>query len=332
MSQGLSSRGTRSCSRRRPAWWIAAVALAPMISAVADDDMGRRCRAHPGVALVTVSVRVLTKQPTAGDDLTSDAFRVTLGGAPREICAFEHSRQPVSLGILFDASGSMKESGTNLLAIGRLALSRVLEDARPGDEFFLEYIRTAPKMAISWTSDTDRLRASLAETPAIGRTALIDSMYLALNAMRKARWRNRALLVLTDGFDTDSVYSFREFEQAFAASPVPVFLALMIDRSPLRAELPLEEHAHREELTRFANRSGGYTTRIGSKQEEAALIPQLAKAIRTPYLMSFQAPTAETGGRLDLKVETPGLPRSTVALYRGALVERPRQPGSRPVH
>ena len=150
-------------------------------------------------------------------------FSVRVHGVDEEVCGYSHFRYPVSVGMLVDASGSMEPR----FGGGREAMAETarafLRTRGPQDEFFLGYVNEEPAVQIPFTSDLRRLLPA-AEVRTKGRTALIDSIYLALNTMRKARCATRGLLVLSDGEDNRSVYRMDELRGLAREARVPIFL------------------------------------------------------------------------------------------------------------
>ena len=159
----------------------------------------------------------------------------------------------------------------DLLRLAQAGISHFLDLSGPPDEYFLEYVRAAPEMKCLFSCDLRHLRARL-DAPPAGRTALIDAVFLALNEMRKARHSNRALMVVTDGFDNESVYQFNELKQLFAEAPVPIFMVILVPCLPGDQE----ELTARAKLAHLANSSGGYMTVVAKPADMQDATTQLA--------------------------------------------------------
>lgn len=306
--------------RRPKSALVIEMALATFVVA-GDGDSNAAvgdCRSQPGVSVLAVHVRVMTKELRALDGLKATDFALTENGVPQTVCGFAHVRRPLSMGILLDTSGSMRGIRVNLLTIAKAGIDAFLGASGPQDEYFLEYANAAPAIQCAFTSDLPQIRAKLETTPK-GRTALVDAVYLALNAMRKARHANRALLIVSDAYDNQSIHRIEELTAAFSSWPLPIFLVILVER--WRTELqPLEELSAREDLVRFANRSGGYATWVSNKQEMSAAVTKLASAIRSPYLLYFVSPASLMTQRpLDLQVEVIGVRPRPLVFYRGAI-------------
>jgi Ca-activated chloride channel family protein len=219
----------------------------------------------------------------------------------------------------------MGELGYALTA-AKVAVSRLLSASLPDDEYFLEYVSSWPKMQCQFTSDLRQLPAVLNVSPN-GRTALVDAMYLALQAMRQARNSNRALLVISDGYENSSVYNARELFAAFSDQPTPMFLLIphappfrIGPRGPTMPEGVIELH---DRLVQLATESGGYALSVSNVGQLISAAMQFGNAIRSPYVLSFRKPPqGATNHNFNLRVETNGRPRPILLYTRTAFASR----------
>src|SRR5690606_38220681 len=115
----------------------------------------------------------------------------------QEIVSFGVEESPVSVGLVFDVSGSMG----NKVQEARQAAAAFFRTSNPQDEFFLVQLNEAPKIVVPFTRDTSRITNRMAFTGARGRTALFDGVYIAMNEMKKAHNPRKAILILSDGAD-----------------------------------------------------------------------------------------------------------------------------------
>lgn len=248
------------------------------------------------------------------EGLQASDFTVTKGHAPLKLCGFHHVRLPSSIGILLDTSGSMRGPNFDGLAIAKAGISQLLDTSGPQDEYFLEYVSTGPAMKCTFSCNLVHIQAAL-QTSAAGSTALIDAIYVALNAMHKAHHRNRALLVVSDLYDNNSLYNSQELSQAFTESPIPIFLILPVDR--MQGDGHSGADIARDDLMQLINQSGGYTIRVPDREGALAAATQLAAAIRSPYMLYFQS-SAPRGAshRFDLRVEVKRVRPRPWVLYK----------------
>lgn len=157
--------------------------------------------------LVTVTVSVTDPLGRNIVNLTKDDFEVYDDNVLQTIEYFTDGEVPISVGIIFDISGSMK--GFPALSAVE-AFTKFLDFCRPDDEFFLVGFNDKAVLVRDWTPVSNRFtdHPMLLETK--GSTAVYDAVYLALSKISTARHKRRALLILSDGQDNNSRYSFKE--------------------------------------------------------------------------------------------------------------------------
>ncbi|MGH9524712.1 MAG: VWA domain-containing protein, partial [Terriglobales bacterium] len=168
------------------------------------DTGTRPMKVNVNVVLVPVTVTDQMDRLVTGLDQKS--FTLFQDKQEQNIKYFSSQDAPVSIGIIFDLSGSMKNKMDN----AREAITEFLETGNPQDEFFVVTFSDRPEMLTGFTQNVDDVRERLINTPAKGETALLDAIYLGMNEMKHARYERRALLVISDGGDNHSRYTESE--------------------------------------------------------------------------------------------------------------------------
>ena len=273
------------------------------------------CPSQRGVPVRSIRVRAMTRDLKAMEDLQAANFAVTEHRAPQTVCGFSHFHYPISVGILLDTSGSMRGARLDAFGLAKAGLNRFLEQSGPQDEYFLEFTNPKPAVRYGFTSDLASMRRRLDVKP-YGPTALFDAIYLALNAMQKARFETRVLLVISDALDNESVYLDRDLEEAFSKTPVPMFLIVIAD--PLRREIkdPYKVKTPRETLIRLAFKTGGYATVLSHLESMSAVGAELGRVIRSVYTLYVRESTSgNTAPQGELRVELRGTEPRARALY-----------------
>src|ERR1700730_8393862 len=158
---------------------------------------------HVDVDLALVNVTVTDPYDRLVTGLEPDNFRIFENSVEQEIQYFSSEDIPISIGVIFDLSGSM----ANKVDKAREAASQFFKTANPQDEFFLVSFNERAELMSGFTSSVEDLQNRILSAPARGRTALLDAIYLGLNQMRTARNAKRALLILSDGGDNNSRYT-----------------------------------------------------------------------------------------------------------------------------
>jgi len=179
-----------------------------------------------GVDLINVTATVTDARGRFVPGLTRDDFTIYEDGEEVEVTQFSNERVPVSLGIALDTSGSME--GRKMDA-ARTALDRFLYDLlAPDDEIFLYEFNYTPELLQDWTADRDRLSRALRGIRPRGGTAMYDAVAESLPRVAEGQHRKKALLVISDGNDTNSEIDLRSLRQLIRESEALVY-AIGID-------------------------------------------------------------------------------------------------------
>jgi len=188
------------------------------------DEQGFRFKS--GVELINVTATVSDQNGRFVAGLRQDDFLVYEDDQPVTVTHFNSERVPVSLGIAVDTSGSM--AGQKIEA-ARSALDRFLFDLLDrDDEFFLYRFSTTPMLLQDWTRGRQQLTRGLGRLTANGGTAMYDAVADALPLAARGQNRKKALLVISDGNDTQSTVSVRDVKAQIRETEVLVY-AIGID-------------------------------------------------------------------------------------------------------
>jgi VWFA-related protein len=183
-------------------------------------------RFRSGVDLVNVTATVTGSNGRFVRDLGREDFLVYDDGVLQEITHFSNERVPVSLGILVDSSGSMS---AEKMSAARSAITRFVNDLLGGDdEFFLMVFSDEVTLVQDWTTERSEITRGLGRIRATGGTAMYDAIAEALPIAASGAHQKKALLVISDGNDTDSTVRVSELRQAIRESEVLVY-ALGVD-------------------------------------------------------------------------------------------------------
>jgi VWFA-related protein len=199
-------------------------ALAAVIIAGGADVAGQNqeeFRFRSGVDLVNVTATVVDRNGRFVPGLRQEDFIVYEENELQEVTHFSNERVPVSLGLVLDTSGSMVgEKLTNaLMAVDRF-LTKLLS---PEDEIFLYKFNNIPDLVQDWTTDRQRLSRAIRRITANGGTAMYDAIAESVPLAQTGQHRKRAIVLISDGNDTDSQVSLREVKQMIRESEVMVY-------------------------------------------------------------------------------------------------------------
>ena len=209
--------------RHQPSWttWcaVAAVAVLAVSSVPVHGQDGFRFKS--GVELVNVNVAVTDRSGRFVADLTQEDFLVFDDSKAQEVTHFSAERVPVSLGIALDTSGSMDGEK---IASARSALDRfLLELLAPDDEVFLMRFGASAELVHDWTKDKHLVSRRLARINPTGGTAMYDAVADAVPIAQQGEHRKKAILIVSDGNDTNSRISVPELKQMIRETEVLVY-------------------------------------------------------------------------------------------------------------
>ncbi len=174
-----------------------------------------------GVELVNVNVTVTDRTGRFVSGLTQDDFVVYDDGREQEVTHFSAERVPVSLGIALDTSGSM--AGEKMQS-AKEALNRFLLDLlAPEDDVFMFRFGASPELVHDWTTDKSLVSRRLARVSPTGGTAMYDAVAEAVPMSQGGEHRKKAVLIVSDGNDTNSRTSVGELKQMIRDTEVLVY-------------------------------------------------------------------------------------------------------------
>ena len=215
---------------RTPPSLILLIVVAAAAVTGAQSQEGFRFKS--GVELVNVTATVTDDNGRFVPGLRQEDFTVYEDGQIQDVSHFSSDRVPVSLGIALDASGSMTPEK---LAAARAAIERLIFELLDEDDelFFVEFA-TRARMTQGWTTDRQLIADALKQVVRVGGTAIYDAVAAALPMAQAGRNRKKALLVISDGNDTNRSISVSSLRQRIRESEVLVY-ALGVDSTSGRA-------------------------------------------------------------------------------------------------
>jgi len=171
------------------------------------------------VDLVLVNATVTDPLNRYVTSLEASHFQVTEDKVEQKIEYFSSEEVPISIGIIFDVSGSMKDK----IATARQAANTFLKSGNPEDEYFIVEFANRPELMADFTTDISKLQSKLILTQAKGQTAMYDSVYLGLEKLKEGTNPKKALLLITDGEDNRSRYTFQQVKEFVKEQDVQIY-------------------------------------------------------------------------------------------------------------
>lgn len=319
-----------------------------------SETEDRAFRFRTGVELINVTATVTDSRGRFVPDLIQDDFLVYEDGELQTITHFSNERVPVSLGIVLDTSGSME--GEKMQAAGD-ALDRFLFDLLDADdEIFLYRFSYQPSLVHGWTTNRQSLSDSMRRIRPRGGTALYDAVAEAVLMAEEGRHRKKAVVVISDGNDTNSETDVREVQRLIRETEVLVY-AIGIDgrgrsgrirnrprsapiplpfpvpgggrgRSPIpspwpggRQQVQTDDRVNVSALRDLTDDSGGRTEIIRDPQDLDPATAGVADELSKQYYLAYPSPGHADGQWHAIDVEVRNT-RNRVRARRGYIATR----------
>jgi Ca-activated chloride channel family protein len=304
------SRGRGLCTGRRAVvFWLVFVATAAIIcfapSALAQtpiDDVHVTPRVQPpkseatdsidpslkthtkplkvDVNLVLVPVTITDPLNRLVTGLDKENFQLFEGKDQQDIRHFSSEDAPVSIGVIFDMSGSM----VSKIARAREAVVEFFKTANPQDEFFMIAFADKPQEVSDFTSSVEDIQGKLVYTVPKGRTALLDAIYLGVSKMRQAKFQKKALLIISDGGDNHSRYTEGEIKSTVKEADLLIYAIGIYDHYMATPEEALGPAL----LGEIAELTGGRSFTIDNPNDLADVATKIGIELRNQYVLGYR--------------------------------------------
>ena len=265
--------------------------------------------------LITFTVTVTDTYGRYVSGLGKNAFTVLDEKKPQEITFFSDDDAPVSVGVIFDVSGSM--SGDKIKR-ARDALSKFIQTSHNSDEYFLIAFNSRAQLLLDKTRDGNAVLDKLTFVQTRNNTALYDACYLGVEKVQRGAHPKRALLLISDGQDNNSRYTFNELRRLLKESDVVLYGVGILSGSDAGSSMGMEGQGILDEL---ASVSGGKAFFPRSNAEMDDIFEQIALELRHQYSIGYKPVNFTNDGRwhkIKVKVTPPrGLPRLFVRSKEG---------------
>jgi Ca-activated chloride channel family protein len=275
---------------------------------------GKALRTDVDLALVNVTVTDPYNRLVTG--LEPDNFRVYEDNVEQEIATFSSEDVPISIGVIFDLSGSMG----NKVAKAREAAIQFFKTANPADEFFLVSFNERAELTSAFTNSVEELQQRMMMSAPRGRTALLDAIYLGLSEMRGAHNAKRALLIISDGGDNHSRYNENDVKRLVREADTQLYAIGIFDPLGYRNRTP-EELNGPSLLTDITDMTGGRVFSVERIEELPDIATKIGMELRNQYVLGYHPSNKTHDARwrkIKVKLRAPrGLPPLTVYAKTG---------------
>ena len=232
------------------------------------------------VDMVLVPVTITDPLNRFVTGLDRQNFNLFEGKDQQEIKTFSSEDAPVSIGVIFDMSGSMSSK----IERAREAVMEFFKTANPQDEFFMIAFADKPQEISDFTSSVDDIQGRLLYTMPKGRTALLDAIYLGVSKMRQAKYPKKALLIISDGGDNHSRYTEGEVRSLVKEADILIYAIGIYDHFFATEEERLGPGL----LSDVTELTGGRAFTIDNPNDLADVSTKIGIELRNQYILGYR--------------------------------------------
>ncbi len=232
------------------------------------------------VDLVLVPVTITDPMNRLVTGLDKENFQLYEGNSSQEIRSFSSEDAPVSLGVIFDSSGSMSSK----MDRAKDAVIEFFKTANPQDEFFMITFSDEPETVSDFTSSVDEIQNKLVFAVPRHRTALLDAIYMGVSKMRQAKYAKKALLIISDGGDNHSRYTEGEIKSLVKEADVMIYAIGIYDRYASA----MEERLGPQLLSDITELTGGRAFTIDNPNDLGDVATKIGVELRNQYVLGYR--------------------------------------------
>jgi Ca-activated chloride channel homolog len=250
---------------------------------VATTTTGLSAHVRPlkvDVDLVLVPVTITDPMNRLVTGLEKENFQLYEGNSSQEIRTFSSEDAPVSLGVIFDSSGSMSSK----MDRAKEAVIEFFKTANPQDEFFMITFSDEPEEVTDFTNSVDEIQNRLVFAVPRRRTALLDAIYMGVSKMRQAKFPKKALLIISDGGDNHSRYTENEIKSLVKEADVMIYAIGIYDRYASA----MEERLGPQLLSEITELTGGRAFTIDNPNDLGDVATKIGVELRNQYVLGYR--------------------------------------------
>ena len=243
--------------------------------------------------LVNLTVSVNDKLGRFVAGLTKEDFEIFDDNIRQDIAFFSDDDAPISLGIVYDVSGSMENFSSHSLAM----LRYFFDNSHREDEFYVYAFNNRVQMVQDFTSLPEALLNRVSFIKAKGSTALFDATYAAVEKVREGRHHKKVILIFSDGEENSSRYSGRELQNLLKENDVQIYAIGMSEYSGGAGTLKF-----------IAEPTGGQALFPFDYVSAEVVYTRLALMLRRQYVIGFYPSNVTSGTawhKLHLQIKAP---------------------------
>jgi Ca-activated chloride channel family protein len=245
------------------------------------------------VDLVLVPVTVVDSMSRPVIDLPQQNFCLLESGVPQQIRYFSHEDGPISVALVLDFSGSMRDK----IEFVHQAVDEFFQNANPDDDYYVITVSDKPTLIADASQSTNTILARLATVEPKGMTSLYDSIYLGVNKLRSSRYKRRAMVIVSDGGDNHSRYTLKEIKSVLAESDILTYSIGIFDDIPIPLFKSIEERWGRKWLDEVTRVSGGRNISADDRRQIPQIAGLISREMRSQYVLGYRPTDSHKDGK-----------------------------------
>src|SRR5580693_4314914 len=237
-------------------------------------------RAYTDLVVIPVTVTDTLNRFVLG--LQKEDFHLFEDGVEQNVAHFSGEDAPLSVGLVFDESGSMDYK----LRTSQTAVTHFLKSMNADDEAFLVEFGDSARLSVGFTTHTEEIEDALKKAQPGGLTAMLDAINIALAEMKKARNSRKAIVIISDGGDNHSHYTAAEIEALVREADVQIY-AMGVFEPTLSFGLPPEQVSGPRLLSEIATQTGGRAFSAALTSDLPSVAARIAVELRNQYVLGY---------------------------------------------
>src|ERR1700722_475844 len=214
--------------------------------------------------------------------LQKEDFHLLEDNVEQQVAHFSGEDAPLSVGLLFDESGSMDYK----LRTSQAAVAQFLKTMNADDEAFLVEFSDSARVSVGFTSHTEDIQNALKKSQPGGLTAMLDGINMALGEMKKAKNSRKAIVIVSDGGDNNSKYTTAQIESLVREADVQIY-AMGVFETSLSFGLPAEQVSGPKLLSEIATQTGGRAFSAALTGDLPSVAARIAVELRNQYVLGY---------------------------------------------
>jgi len=267
----------------------------------AQQDTGLNLKIDTTLVLIPVAVTDSLNRFVLG--LQKEDFHLSEDSEEQNIAHFSGEDAPLSVGLVFDESGSMDYK----VRTSRAAVAQFSKTMNADDEAFLVEFNDTARLSVGFTANMEEIQTALTKAQSGGLTAMLDGIDLAIRTMKKARNSRKAIVIVSDGGDNHSQYTAAQIESLVREADVQVY-AMGVFEPSLSFGLTAEEVSGPRLLSEIATQTGGRAFSAALMSDLPSVAARIAVELRNQYVLGYYPKNQTRDGkyrRVEVKLGQP---------------------------